>query len=86
VILGLRLGPRSSPEHLFGWGIADEGEGWVRIEAATWFMTAHLILKLDEHQFSVALFAGYDRPMAASSGPRCPSSIALLGPSCCATR
>src|SRR5437870_5214181 len=45
-LLGLRLGPRRSPDYILGWKIADRGEGWVRIEAASWMMTASMVFKV----------------------------------------
>jgi hypothetical protein len=69
VVLGLRLEPRSSPDHPLGWKIADRGDGWVRIEAASWFMTAHLVAKIDGRQVSAATFVRYDRRIAALVWP-----------------
>jgi hypothetical protein len=68
-ILGLRLGPRHSPDHVQGWKIADRGDDWVRIEAGSWFMTAHAVVRVDDGQVSVALFVRYDRPIAALVWP-----------------
>jgi hypothetical protein len=68
-LLGLRLGPRHSPDHVQGWKIADRGDNWIRLEAASWFMTAHGVLQVDEGRVSVALFLRYDRPMAALVWP-----------------
>ena len=70
VILGLRLEQRSSPECLGGWRIADRGDSWIRVEAASWFMTAHLVLNVDEDRVSFATFVGYDRRVAALAWPR----------------
>jgi hypothetical protein len=74
LLLGLRLGPRRSPDYIIGWKIADRGEGWVRIEAASWMMTASLVFKVDEVGLSMAAFFRYDRRMAALVWP--PISIA----------
>jgi hypothetical protein len=68
-LLGLRLGPRPSAEHVQGWNITGRGEDWIRIEAASWFMTANAIVKVDDGQVSVALFVRYDRPIAAVIWP-----------------
>jgi hypothetical protein len=69
VLLGLRLGPRHSPDHVHGWKIADRGENWLRIEAASWFLTAHGVFRVDDGQVSVAWFGGYDRLPAALVWP-----------------
>jgi hypothetical protein len=64
-LLGLRLGPRPSPDCIQGWRIADRGDDWIRIETASWFVTAHAVVQVDEDQLSLALFLRYDRRIAA---------------------
>ena len=44
-LLGVRLGPRPSPDCVQGWKIADRGDDWIRIEATSWFMTAHAVVR-----------------------------------------
>jgi hypothetical protein len=68
-LLGLRLGPRRSPDHVQGWKIADRRDNWIRLEAASWFMTAHAVVHVETGQVSVALFLRYDRPIAALVWP-----------------
>jgi hypothetical protein len=68
-LLGLRLEPRPSPDHLLGWTIAARGENWLRIEAASWFMTAHCVFHVDDGQASLATFVRYDRRLAALVWP-----------------
>jgi hypothetical protein len=63
--LGLRLGPTPSAEHVQGWEIAARGDDWIRLETASWFMTAHGILHTDDRQLSVALFIRYDHPIGS---------------------
>src|SRR5262249_4932449 len=41
-VLGLRLRSRPSTERVGGWRIAARGEDWIRLEASSWFLTAHL--------------------------------------------
>jgi hypothetical protein len=69
VLCGLRLGPQPSPDSLAGWKIADRGDSWIRMEASSWFMTAHIIFHVDEGHVSFATFVRYDRPMAALVWP-----------------
>jgi hypothetical protein len=69
VLCGLRLERRPSPDYVGGWKIADRGDSWIRLEAASWFMTAHIVVQLDDGQVSVATFIRYDRPMAALVWP-----------------
>lgn len=69
VFLGLRLKLRPSPDRLLGWQIADRGENWIRIEAASWFLTGHVVMHVDEGQISFASFIRYDRRLAALVWP-----------------
>lgn len=64
MILGLRLEPRSSPDYVAGWKIADRGDSWIRMEASSWFMTANIVFHVDDEQVSFATFIRYDRWMA----------------------
>jgi hypothetical protein len=64
-LLGLRLGPRDSADHVQGWRIAGRGDDWMRVETASWFMTGHAVVRVDEGHVSVALFLRFDRPVAA---------------------
>jgi hypothetical protein len=68
-VLGLRLQLRASPDRLLGWKIADRGENWIRIEAASWFLTGHVVMHLDGDQLSFASFIRYDRRLAALVWP-----------------
>lgn len=69
VFLGLRLKLRPSPDHLLGWKIAERGENWIRIEAASWFLTAHVVMHADQGMLSLASFIRYDRRLAAFVWP-----------------
>jgi hypothetical protein len=69
LLLGLRLGPLSSPNYILGWKITERGNDWVRIEAASWMMAASLVFKVDEVGLSVATFVRYDRRLAAFIWP-----------------
>jgi hypothetical protein len=63
-VLGLRLKSQPSTERVAGWKIADRGEDWIRLEASSWFMTAHLVTRLDDGQLSAGTFIRYDHPIA----------------------
>lgn len=69
VFLGLRLQMRPSPDHPLGWKISDRGENWIRIEAASWFLTGHVVMHTDERRISFASFVRYDRRLAALVWP-----------------
>jgi ketosteroid isomerase-like protein len=61
-VLGLRLA--SSPQRVAGWTIADRGEDWIRLEAASWFLTAHLVVRLADGRLFAGTFIRYDHPIA----------------------
>src|SRR4051812_44541595 len=45
--MGLRLGPARSPGHIQGWVIAVRGDNWVRVETASWYVTAQAVCVVD---------------------------------------
>jgi hypothetical protein len=63
-ILGLRLKSRPSTEWVGGWKIADRGDDWIRLEASSWFLTAHLVTQLDDGHVSAGTFIRYKHPIA----------------------
>src|SRR5204863_378509 len=65
LLLGLRLEPRRSPDYIAGWKIGARGDSWVRIEAASWMMTAAIVFKVDEARLSLAALVRYDRRVTA---------------------
>jgi hypothetical protein len=69
ILCGLRLEWGRSPHYVGGWKIADRGDSWIRLEGASWFMTAQLVLEVADGHLSVATFIRYDRPMAALVWP-----------------
>lgn len=64
-VLGLRLGPRHSPDHVQGWKIAASGDDWLRIETASWYLTAQAVCLVEEGRVSLSLSLRYDRRVAA---------------------
>lgn len=68
-LLGLRLGPRPSPEHVQGWRIAGRGDRWIRLETSARCMTAHAIVQVEDNQVSLALFIRYKQPLASVLWP-----------------
>lgn len=63
-VLGLRLKSRPSTERIAGWRIADRGEDWIRLEASSWFLTAHLVTRLGDGHLFAGTFIRYDHPIA----------------------
>jgi hypothetical protein len=69
IFLGFRLELRRSPDHLLGWRIADRGEDWLRIETASWFLAASVVMHAGEGRLSLASFIRYERRLAAFVWP-----------------
>jgi hypothetical protein len=64
VVLGLRFGPRPSPEHVIGWRLAERGENWVRIEVGSTMLEAHIVFWLDPDRLTFSTSAHYERRRA----------------------
>ena len=64
-LMGLRLGPEHSPDHVQGWKIAARGANWIRVETASWYMTAQAVCLVEEDRVSISLSVRYDQPVAA---------------------
>ena len=60
-LLGLRLSPGRSPSTVAGWRIGDGGDGWIRLEAASWFLSANLVVQTTDGRVSLTTFLHYDR-------------------------
>ncbi len=64
-LIGLRLGPPGSPDHVQGWTIVARGDNWLRLETASWYLTAQAVCVVDPGHVSISLSLRYDRPPAA---------------------
>ena len=64
VLLGLRLESRPSWNHVAGWKIAERGDGWIRLEARSWFMTGNIVFHVDDEHVTFATMIRYDRRIA----------------------
>ena len=62
--LGLRFGPRSSPEHVFGWAIIDRAPDSITIESRSWLLTSRLLFRVEDARASVSTFVRYNRQIA----------------------
>ena len=62
--LGLKFGPRSSPEHVLGWVIIEREPDSITIESRSWMLTSRLVFRTEESQVSVSTFVRYDRSIA----------------------
>jgi len=63
-IMGLRLGPPHSSDHVQGWRIADRAENWLRAETGSWYATAQAVCLVSEGEVAISVFFRYDHPAA----------------------
>ena len=68
-LLGLRLTRGRSPATVAGWQIGGRGADWIRLEAASWFLTANLLVQTAEGRVSLATFLRYDRRLGRGAWP-----------------
>ena len=71
--LGLRLGPRRSPDHVLGWRILDRATDSVTLEVRSWFLHCHLVFWLDGTKLLFSTSIRYKRKIGAVIWP--PASI-----------
>ena len=67
--LGLRLDRRRSPDTVAGWRVADRGPDWVRLEAASWYLTGNMIVRATRGRLSLATLLRYDHPVGRALWP-----------------
>jgi hypothetical protein len=67
--LGLRLSRERSPDTVGGWRIAGRGDDWIRLEAASWFLTGNLVVQAAEGRVSLGTFLRYDRCLGHAVWP-----------------
>jgi len=60
-LLGFRLSPGRSPATVGGWRIGGRGDDWIRLEAASWFLTGNLVVQTADGRVSLGTFLHYDR-------------------------
>jgi hypothetical protein len=65
VLLGLRLTRSASPDRVAGWKVVHRDDSRIVLEAASWCLTAQIVVHVGDAQVSVATFIRYDRPIAA---------------------
>ena len=63
-VLGLRLGPLSSSNHVLGWRIASREPGAIRLELRSTFMTAQLSLRIASSTAVLTTHVSYTRRLA----------------------
>lgn len=68
-LLGLRLSGGRSPTTVAGWRIGGRGEDWIRLEAASWFLTGNLLVQTAAGRVSLGTFLHYDRCLGRGVWP-----------------
>jgi hypothetical protein len=74
LVLGFRLGPRDSPDHVLGWRIVDRGPDETVCQLRSGFLNAHNTFRKVDGTFVWSTFVTYERPMARVIWP--PVSLA----------
>jgi hypothetical protein len=59
--LGLRLGPRDSPDHVLGWRIVTDAPELIILESQFRFGTAHNLVRVDDSRVLLATFVRYEK-------------------------
>lgn len=67
--LGLRLGPRSSPEHVLGWEIIDRQPDSLTVESRSWFLTSRLVFRTEGSRLTQSTLVRYDKRIATVLWP-----------------
>ncbi|MGH8453842.1 MAG: hypothetical protein ACRESW_04750 [Nevskiales bacterium] len=65
-LLGFRLGPWSSPDHIFGWHIAESLPDVLHLEAKGNIMDGHMIWRLKGDRLLMTTFVKYNKPRLAA--------------------
>lgn len=60
-VLGLRLSRGRSPDTVAGWQIDGRGDDWIRLRAASWLLTANLLVQTADGRVSLGTFLRYER-------------------------
>ncbi|WP_202805840.1 hypothetical protein [Actinopolymorpha alba] len=60
--LRLRLSPTPSPDTAGGWRIAAREPDWIRLEAASWFLTGNLVVTASHGQASLTTCIRFEHP------------------------
>ncbi|GGQ76997.1 hypothetical protein [Couchioplanes azureus] len=68
-LLGLQLSRGRSPTTVAGWQITGHGPDWVRLEAASWFLSANLVIQATDGRVSLGTFLHYDRSLGRGAWP-----------------
>lgn len=61
-VLGLRLAQKPWTDTVAGWGVAERGDRWIRLEAQSSFLTANVVVRADGRSVTLTTLLRYDRP------------------------
>ncbi|MFJ6075565.1 DUF2867 domain-containing protein [Streptomyces sp. NPDC093065] len=61
LVLGLRLGPRSSARHVMGWRTVESGRGRIAVEARAPSLTARNVVTVDGTRLVWATYVDFER-------------------------
>lgn len=64
LVLGFRLGPRHSPDHVLGWEISDRGPDYTACRLRSGVMTATNVFQTVDGRFVWSTSVSYERPVA----------------------
>ncbi|QYG91726.1 DUF2867 domain-containing protein [Iamia sp. SCSIO 61187] len=65
--IGVRLGPRPSPDHVQGWRTLAQHPTWARLGAATTYLEARAVVEADDDTLALALFVRYRVPVLGAA-------------------
>ncbi len=60
-VLGLRLGPWSSPDYICGWKVRDSRPGVINLEVHSWLLTADKEIRVTTGSVRMSTFVRYKR-------------------------
>jgi hypothetical protein len=60
-VLGLRLGPRSTPDHILGWHISDRGDDLIVCRLQSSFLSAYNTFERADRRMIWSTFVIYER-------------------------
>ena len=60
-LLGFRLSQEPTHDTVAGWRVAERREDWIRLEAASSFLTGNLVVRATDGRVSLGTFLRYDR-------------------------
>ena len=63
-VLGLRLGPRPSVDHILGWTIVERGADETVCQLRSWLLNAYNAFRIDDGRLVWSTFVVYERPAA----------------------